>query len=94
MSILNRLPNHIRNKILSKNSNLREDLLIIPELESKGWEVSFPDDELYWRNCATFSLGDYTIYYHKFHWILSKVSDDGVNKKYFEELRDAILAAC
>lgn len=94
MSILKTFPKHIRESIISKDKKLREDLLVIPELESKGWEVSFPDDELYWRNCATFSLDDYTIYYHKFNWILSKVSNNGVDKKYFDELKDAICAAC
>ena len=90
MSILTSLPEHIQDRILSKDPKLRLDLLIIPSLESRGWEVSFPEDIIGFRHSTTFSKDPYTIYKHKGDWICSKMTDDGISKKTFDFLEDAV----
>ena len=90
MSILTKLPKHIQDRILSKDTKLRLDLLMIPSLELKGWEVSFPDDDIGYRHSATFSKDPYTVYRCKGDWICSEMTDNGIQKKTFDFLEDAV----
>ena len=92
MSSLNKLPEEVLHKILSKDKNIRHDLLFIPEMEKDGWSVNFKNDN--WRNSASFDKDNIYIWYSPrgdHNWVVATLSDERfTNHQYFYGLKEAI----